>query len=88
MVNAVILSCVFDEHHLFDCFDHADGGLVALRVGADFAHGLVGNVMALFAILDIFAHFADGRYKFVGIGRTLAEDMQSHTESRFASDAW
>ena len=83
----MILSCVFDEHDLFDGFDNADCGFIAFRVGAYFTYWFVGNIVAFLAILNIFAHFANGRYEFVGIGWALTEYVQSHTESRFASDA-
>ena len=89
MVNSVECAGFFQGHQVARLFDDADGGLVASRVAADGADGLVGfgQVEADLAMADLLFGVADGVGQLEGFFVGAADEVVGQPFGRLDADS-
>jgi hypothetical protein len=87
MVRAIELLRAFQRNHVADVFYHADGVLLAQRIGADGTNVAIGHIMAALTEPDLRAHAGYYIGKMLHIFTFLLQQMQNQTKRRFLSNA-
>ena len=82
MVEAAVLLCVLDGHHVLYVLNHADDALHTFGAGADGTQFFIADTMADTAIVDVCGEAADGLGELQHLFGRLLEQMQSKAQSR------
>lgn len=87
MVKSVVLACVFDGHYIPDILDNADNRLVALRVRANIAEIVIGNIMAGCAPFYFCTKCQDRPAEGFDDLYVLADEVKGQAQRSFPADS-